>query len=300
VKRSSNLLRNGVLSIALVFAGMVSTPTSSHAATIELTVAGYYGGNLLANSSVLPAGTTVELGFFYSGGVFTTSSNVLSALASVATTSEWSNFRLNSGWVSCGSVSVGSNGDFNLVWSSLDTSSPGLGSEFDLNPTTGALASQNLVGKTPFLWVQTANSLESGLFVSRQTLPSAGFGVSFQIDATAGETGVTALRGTVTDSGLKTATLSAGTSSNNVVPTLRLLVAGLPSYSGGNTVITHSFAINANGSYVLEYKSSLADAWKTQNISVVNSNSFTVTLTNNGVNSTNDWKNRMFFRVKNG
>ena len=89
------------------------------------------------------------------------------------------------------------------------------------------------------------------------------------------------------------------TASIRALPTLRLLTLGEPAYAGGNTTVTHTFSCNANGSYVLEYKSSLADAWKTMNVIVSNNNNFSVTFINAGVNTTSDWKNRMFFRAKN-
>jgi len=83
-------------------------------------------------------------------------------------------------------------------------------------------------------------------------------------------------------------------------PTLRLLTVGTPVYTNGSTVVTHTFAGNTNATYVFEYKSSLASGWQTNAVSVNSSTNFSVTFTNSGVNSTNDWKNRMFFRVKNG
>ena len=89
------------------------------------------------------------------------------------------------------------------------------------------------------------------------------------------------------------------TASIRALPTLRLLTLGEPTYAGGNTTVTHTFSCNANGSYVLEYKSSLADAWKTMNVTVSNNSNFSVTFINAGVDTTSDWKNRMFFRAKN-
>jgi hypothetical protein len=83
------------------------------------------------------------------------------------------------------------------------------------------------------------------------------------------------------------------------LPTLRLLTLGEPAYAGGNTTVTHTFSCNANGSYVLEYKSSLDDVWKTMNVTVSNNSNFSVTFINVGMNTSSDWKNRMFFRAKN-
>jgi len=89
------------------------------------------------------------------------------------------------------------------------------------------------------------------------------------------------------------------TASIRALPTLRLLSLGSPVYTNGNTTITHTFAGNPSATYVLEYKSSLSSSWLTNGV-VTASTNFSVTFTNSGVNSTNEWKNRMFFRVKNG
>jgi hypothetical protein len=89
------------------------------------------------------------------------------------------------------------------------------------------------------------------------------------------------------------------TASIRAVPTLRLLTLGEPVFSGGNTTVTHTFAVNANGSYVVEYKGSLADDWKNVSVNVSNNSNFSVTFINAGVNTSSDWKNQMFFRAKN-
>ena len=84
------------------------------------------------------------------------------------------------------------------------------------------------------------------------------------------------------------------------LPTLRLLSLGSPVFTNGNTVITHTFAGNSNATYVIEYKTSLASVWQTNAVSVNSSTNFSVTFTNSGINSTDEWRNRMFFRVRNG
>ena len=96
-----------------------------------------------------------------------------------------------------------------------------------------------------------------------------------------------------------TVTQPSLTASIRPIPTLRLITPGEPVYSGGNTTVTHTFAVNANGSYVLEYKSSLSEDWKSESVAVANNNNFSVTFINSGVNTVTDWKNRMFFRVRN-
>lgn len=90
------------------------------------------------------------------------------------------------------------------------------------------------------------------------------------------------------------------TASIRALPTLRLLSIGTPVFTNGNTTITHTFSGNSNASYVFEFKTGLTNTWQTSAVAVGSSTNFSVTFTNSGVNSTNDWKNRMFFRVKNG
>jgi len=90
------------------------------------------------------------------------------------------------------------------------------------------------------------------------------------------------------------------TASILALPTLRLLSIGTPVFTNGNTTITHTFSGNSNASYVFEFKTGLTNTWQTNAVAVGSSTNFSVTFTNRGVNSTNDWKNRMFFRVKNG
>ncbi len=89
------------------------------------------------------------------------------------------------------------------------------------------------------------------------------------------------------------------TASIRALPTLRLLTVGDPTYADGNTTVIHTFAVNSTGVYVLEYKSSISDVWKEMSVTVSNSNNFSVTFINSGVNTATDWKNRMFFRVRN-
>jgi hypothetical protein len=89
------------------------------------------------------------------------------------------------------------------------------------------------------------------------------------------------------------------TASIRALPTLRLLTIGTPAFASGNTTVTHTFAGNTNASYQFEYKSALTEAWQTHPVVVNAGSNFSVTFTNTGVNSTNEWKNKMFFRVKN-
>lgn len=190
------------------------------AATLNVVVAGYFGNNTLSDLvTKLPDNTLVDFGVFFSAGSFTTSAALSTALGSVTTDAGMQNFRTNNGWVSFGSGLVsGGVGDFTLLWDLNEASKgPGFGTEFELNPTTAnnstygtQLNGQNLVGKIPYVWVQTPGATsEYGLFVSNQAFPAAGFGAILQVDvADVGDPafGVTSLFGLVKSDGTGIAT----------------------------------------------------------------------------------------------
>ena len=193
------------MAFAVAMAGFMVQPAS--AATLNVIVPGYYGGNFLSDSTTkLPNGTVVDFGVFYSGSAFTSQSSIAALLDTVKTDSvALQGFRANNGWVSFGTVEVaGGNGDFDLQWDLIAPGSgPGFGTEFNLDPSTGALAGKSLVGVKPYLWVQTAGSTpEFWAGVSNAALPAAGFGALFQgdvvNDGTPG-TGFTMLLGNAID-----------------------------------------------------------------------------------------------------
>lgn len=188
--------------------GAMLHATTARAATLNVVVAGFYGGNSLSSGSIdspalLPVGSSADFGVFYSGSSFTSSSAIASALTSITTDSAMQSFRSANGWVSFGTVTVPTtSGNFRMLWD-LNSASigPGFGTEFDLNPTTGALNGINLVGKIPYVWIQTAGTnTEYGVFVSNQAFANAGFGALTQVDLSdTGDsaTGVRALFGSV-------------------------------------------------------------------------------------------------------
>ena len=200
------------MAFAVAMAGFMVQPAS--AATLNVIVPGWYGGNFLSDSTTkLPNGTVVDFGVFYSGGAFTSQSSIAGLLDTVKTDSvALQAFRANNGWVSFGSVAVANgNGDFDLQWDLIAPSSgPGFGAEFNLDPSTGALAGKSLVGVKPYLWVQTTGSTpEFWAGVSNAALPAAGFGALFQGDVVVNDgtpgTGFTMLLGkAIDDEGITT------------------------------------------------------------------------------------------------
>ena len=261
----------------------------SSAAVLDVSIAGYYGGNFLSDTtSALPNGTTVDFGLFYSSG-FTSVSAITTALASANSVAAMQAFRSSNGWVSFASTTVQGN-SFEI--SMTANSSTGL----EMSPTTGTLALQSLVGKTAFLWIQTpTSSNEFGVYYFKSLLPStSGFGDRWSSEATSID--ATALVGTTNPDGVATKAVSA--SAITVTPVLVMKSCGTPSLSGTTTSVTHRFAVNTPGTYTLEYTANLASTWSSKAVVVSSTADFDVTFTNPGINSVSDWTNRMFFRIR--
>jgi hypothetical protein len=200
---------------ACILALMAITSWSSvKAATIQLTVGGFFGGNKLQNlTTTLPDNTLVDFGLFYKNSAFTSTSAIATALASVSTDAKMQTFLSDNGWTSFGTSTVsGGAGDFTLSWQPNDAATgPGFGAAFNIDPTIG-----NLVGKTGYVWLKTPAGTPAvtqyGLFASNQSFIAATFGADLSIDLTdTGDpsTGVTALFGSVLAEGISTKAVSA-------------------------------------------------------------------------------------------
>ncbi len=182
---------------------------SVKAATIQLTVGGFFGGNKLEDlTTTLPDNTLVDFGLFYKNTAFTSTSAIATALASVNTDAQMQTFLSDNGWVSFGtSMAAGGAGDFTLSWQPTDPATgPGFGTAFNIDPAIG-----NLVGKTGFVWLKTPAGTpvvsQYGLFASNAAFIAANFGADLSIDLVdTGDatTGVTALFGSVLADGIST------------------------------------------------------------------------------------------------
>jgi hypothetical protein len=187
----------------------IASWSSVKAATIQLTVGGYYGGNKLENlSTILPDGTLVDFGVFYKSAAFTSTSAIATSLLGVTTDAKMQTFLSDNGWVSFGtSMVAGGAGDFTLSWQPTDAGAgPGFGTAFNIDPTIG-----NLVGKTGYVWLKTPTGTPAvtqyGLFASNQSIIASAFGADMSIDLVdTGDatTGVTALFGSVLEAGVST------------------------------------------------------------------------------------------------
>jgi len=261
----------------------------SFAFVLDVSIAGYYEGNFLTDTtSALPDGTAVDFGVFYSSG-FTSVSAITTALASANSLAGMQAFQTSNGWVSFATTTVQGN-SFEI--SMLARYSTGL----DMMPTTGTLASQNLQGKTAFLWIETPSpSKQFGVYYFNSPLPTTtGFADRIALDATSDS--ATAIVGTTSATGVGTAAVSAATVT--VPPVLVMKSRGTPSFLNSETTVTHTFAVNTPGSYTIEYTSNLAGNWSSKALVVSSTADFPVTFTNTGINSVSDWTNRMFFRIR--
>ena len=201
--------RSALLALVLILGGSVGQAQVG----ITLAVNGYYGSNLGASGAQLADGTSVKLGFFYSGSAFIPSATVLSNWQGLSGTlsSRLSTFDDNFYTLATTAITSGNgNGaEFQILYSPDPDVQPNVAfqSLFAINPavTTPTLASINLVGLKPFIWIEPVDRSEFGLFESRLAFPTGAFPDNdLSIDVI--DTGATAVVGTLLadDTGLQT------------------------------------------------------------------------------------------------
>ena len=219
-----NQLKKACLFALMTFASWPSVK----AATIQLTVGGFFGGNKLEDlTTILPDNTLVDFGLFYKNTVFTSTSAIATALASVSTDAQMQTFLSDNGWYSFGTSTVsGGAGDFTLSWQPvLPAAGPGFGAAFNIDPAIG-----NLVGKTGFVWLKTPAGTpvvsQYGLFAANRAFIASSFGADLSIDLLdTGDAadGVSALFGSVLADGISTKAIPEPSSLTLITIALALL-----------------------------------------------------------------------------
>jgi len=180
---------------------------------ITMAVNGYYGSNLSATGANLADGTVVKLGFFHTGTSFVSSANVLSNWGSLSGSLPTKLSSFDDNFYTLATTTISSANGNGAEWQILYSPDPAVQPDpafqslFNINPATStpALSGINLVGYKPFVWVETVDRSEFGLFESNIAFPTGAFPDNdLSIDVI--RTGSTALVGTLLadDTGLQT------------------------------------------------------------------------------------------------
>ncbi|NBU69399.1 MAG: hypothetical protein EBS49_07300, partial [Verrucomicrobia bacterium] len=214
---------------------------------ISLAVNGYYGDNKNAAGQVLADGTLVKVGFFRTGTNFVSSANVLSTWQGLTGSMSSKLGTFDDNFYTVASTTVRSGGDNGSGWFQIlynpdpDVQpDPAYQSLFAINPAVSnpGLTGVSLVNYKPFVWVETVDRSEFGLFESILAFPTGTFPDNdLAIDLISG--GATALVGTLSDGGLQTV---AGVSGSTPTPTI--------SASGSLAALTTTYGL-ASGAQTL-------------------------------------------------
>ena len=151
--------------------------------SITMSVNGYFGSNLSASGANLADGTIVKLGMFYSNSAFTPTADVSSNWASLSGTMQSRLSTFDDNFYSLASTVISSangNGpEFQFLFSPNPEVQPDLAFQkfFVLSPavTTPTLSAINLVGYKPFVWIETVDKSEFGLYEATAAFPSGIF-----------------------------------------------------------------------------------------------------------------------------
>ena len=204
--------------------------------SITMSVNGFYGENYLSNGTdLMPTGTKVKLGVFYSGTTLTSVSNVTTLWQGLAgdMTAKLAAFD-DTFYSLAESTVLSSDGVSNFqflyspiqqVYDDADASAFKVLGKFTVNPavTTPTLASLDLRLQNAFVWIESADRSEFGLFASKALFPNVQ-DEDWTLDVTSSsalDMGVIAIAG------------SAGESGVTLVPeptTASLLVVGMAAF----------------------------------------------------------------------
>jgi hypothetical protein len=175
-----------ILSKAAVLAllGFVGVEQESQAQiSITMAVNGYFGSNLSASGANLADGTIVKLGMFYNNSVFTPTADVLSNWAALSGSMESRLSTFDDNFYSFASTvtsSANGNGaEFQILYSPDPEVQPDVAFQkfFALSPavTSPSLSGINLVGYKPFVWIETVDRSEFGLYQANGAFPTGTF-----------------------------------------------------------------------------------------------------------------------------
>lgn len=151
--------------------------------SITMAVNGYFGSNLSASGANLADGTIVKLGMFYNNSAFTPTADVLSNWAALSGSMESRLSTFDDNFYSFASTvtsSANGNGaEFQILYSPDPEVQPDVAFQkfFTLSPavTSPTLSAINLVGYKPFVWIETVDRSEFGLYQANAAFPTGTF-----------------------------------------------------------------------------------------------------------------------------
>ena len=175
-----------LLSKAAILAGIgfgAVEQTSQAQISITMSVNGYFGNNLSASGANLADGTIVKLGMFYNNSAFTPTADVSASWAALSGSMESRLSTFDNNFYSFASTVIssanGNGAEFQILYSPDPDVQPDAAFQkfFTLSPavTSPGLSGINLVGYKPFVWIETADRSEFGLYQANVAFPTGTF-----------------------------------------------------------------------------------------------------------------------------
>jgi len=168
--------------LALIGFGAVEQ-TSQAQISITMSVNGYFGNNLSASGANLADGTIVKLGMFYNNSAFTPTADVSASWAALSGSMESRLSTFDNNFYSFASTVIssanGNGAEFQILYSPDPDVQPDAAFQkfFTLSPavTSPGLSGINLVGYKPFVWIETVDRSEFGLYQANVAFPTGTF-----------------------------------------------------------------------------------------------------------------------------
>ena len=170
--------------VALSLLGFVAVEQTSQAQiNITMAVNGYFGSNLSASGANLADGTIVKLGMFYNNSVFTPTADVSASWAALSGSMQSRLSTFDDNFYSFASTTTssanGNGAEFQILYSPDPEVQPDVAFQkfFTLSPavTSPTLSAINLVGYKPFVWIESVDRSQFGLYQANVAFPTGTF-----------------------------------------------------------------------------------------------------------------------------
>jgi len=170
--------------VALALLGFVAVEQTGQAQiNITMSVNGYFGSNLSASGANLADGTIVKLGMFYNNSAFTPTADVSASWAALSGSMQSRLSTFDDNFYSFASTTMnsanGNGAEFQILYSPDPDVQPDVAFQkfFTLSPavTSPTLSAINLVGYKPFVWIETVDRSQFGLYQANVAFPTGTF-----------------------------------------------------------------------------------------------------------------------------